>query len=137
MKSTTSAGGYSGLEFVFPYPPTANHTWKRGFGATFLSPEYKAFLRDVYYLTRGQRLRDAPAYAVVLQVTPPDNRRRDLDNVIKPTLDALTRSGVWPDDSLVDEIHAERLPADKTKRGSIRVLVSTLPFKRSKEEKKK
>ena len=38
----------------------------------------------------------------------PINYQRDLDNVIKPTLDALKQSSVIPDDRWVNEIHAYR-----------------------------
>ena len=40
------------------------------------------------------------------------DRRRDLDNVIKPILDALTTSGIVPDDRWCDKIEAFRVPVD-------------------------
>jgi crossover junction endodeoxyribonuclease RusA len=35
---------------------------------------------------------------------PPDNRKRDVDNYMKPLLDSITKSGLWMDDSLVDQL---------------------------------
>lgn len=37
----------------------------------------------------------------------PDRRKRDLDNLFKALLDALTHAGVWKDDSLVHSMYVE------------------------------
>ncbi len=39
--------------------------------------------------------------AVEVEVFPPDNRRRDVDNVIKALLDALQHGGAYLDDSQI------------------------------------
>jgi crossover junction endodeoxyribonuclease RusA len=38
------------------------------------------------------------------------NGKSDLDNRVKPLLDALTAAEVWQDDSLIDELHIVRAP---------------------------
>ena len=38
----------------------------------------------------------------------PDNRCRDLDNLLKATLDALTCAGVWDDDSQIHDLRITR-----------------------------
>lgn len=43
-----------------------------------------------------------------IEARPPDRRMRDLDNLLKSTLDALTKAGVWLDDSQVDRIELVR-----------------------------
>ena len=40
----------------------------------------------------------------------PDKRRRDLDNLLKATLDSLTHAGVWSDDSQIDALSIRRFP---------------------------
>lgn len=45
---------------------------------------------------------------VSIACTMPDRRARDLDNLTKATLDALTHAGVWGDDSQIDELHVTR-----------------------------
>jgi len=40
----------------------------------------------------------------------PDNRKRDIDNIIKPILDGITQSGYWADDSIVIKVTAEKKP---------------------------
>jgi crossover junction endodeoxyribonuclease RusA len=39
---------------------------------------------------------------------PPDRRRRDLDNIQKPVLDALQHAGVYEDDSQIDLLVTRR-----------------------------
>lgn len=45
---------------------------------------------------------------MTLLVCAPDKRKRDLDNVCKATLDALQHSGVFEDDSQIDELRVVR-----------------------------
>ncbi len=114
---------YKIVEFVLPYPPSVNHLWRRRGRQIFLSSQYKEFLYEVGLLTNGARLVDADEYYVSLIVTPPDARRRDLDNVLKATFDAFTRSGLWQDDCKVAELHVYKKKPQKN-RGSVRALVS-------------
>jgi crossover junction endodeoxyribonuclease RusA len=47
---------------------------------------------------------------VRINLTMPDRRRRDLDNAMKPLLDALQHAGVYEDDSQIDRLLIERNP---------------------------
>lgn len=42
------------------------------------------------------------------KLCPRDNRRRDLDNILKSTLDGLVDAGVFPDDSQVVQLEAKK-----------------------------
>jgi len=46
--------------------------------------------------------------SLVMEVYPPDNRRRDLDNLLKATLDAMEKAGLYSDDKLFDDIRIIR-----------------------------
>jgi crossover junction endodeoxyribonuclease RusA len=59
---------------------------------------------------------------------PPDRRRRDLDNLAKPTLDALEHAGVYEDDSQIDLLIIRR--QDVVRGGSLQVAVDDLPLRR-------
>ena len=59
--------------------------------------------------------------AVRIEAQPPDRRVRDLDNLLKAPLDALTHAGLWVDDSQIDELTIMRLPP--LSGGSLRVVV--------------
>lgn len=53
---------------------------------------------------------------MIMEVYPPDNRRRDLDNLLKATLDAMEKSGLYKDDKDFIDIRIvkkERVPEGK------------------------
>jgi len=56
----------------------------------------------------GMRISDH--VAVRIEVYVPDWRRRDLGNLPKGVLDALTHARVWGDDHQVDELRLIRMP---------------------------
>ncbi|MFK5584169.1 RusA family crossover junction endodeoxyribonuclease [Serinicoccus sp. LYQ131] len=68
--------------------------------------------------------------------TPEKHPGWDLDNLIKPTIDALSpvigaRPGKWahvqPDDERVDEIHARKRPVRQEESAGAHITVSVLP----------
>ena len=60
-----------------------------------------------------------PVY-VYMEITFPDKRKRDLDNMAKPVCDVLKLAGIYEDDSLIEFLLCRRLPPDK-KLAGIRV----------------
>jgi crossover junction endodeoxyribonuclease RusA len=103
-----------------PYPPSVNNYWasrvvarpgRKPFVHTFLGGAGKRFRVDVRaaVLERfGHLVRTRARVAVRLEVHPPDRRLRDLDNVLKAVLDALTHAGVWADDGQIDRLEVVR-----------------------------
>lgn len=65
-----------------------------------------------------------PVY-VYMEITFPDRRKRDLDNMAKPVCDVLKLAGIYDDDSLIEFLICRRLPPDK-KLAGIRVGVWTV-----------
>ncbi len=55
----------------------------------------------------GARERMRGRVAVKLELYPPDNRRRDIDNTLKCLFDSFTHAGVWEDDSQVKSLTVE------------------------------
>jgi crossover junction endodeoxyribonuclease RusA len=117
---------------TLPWPPSANKIWRnlviRGTGRTVLSAQGRAYrdtvARIVMESTIARTLEGADL-RVSVEAFPPDRRRRDLDNIAKALLDALTHAGVWADDSQVCSLHLERRPPDGTV-GRVRVVVEAL-----------
>ena len=58
-------------------------------------------------IVRQQRLKLnlSGRLAIKIIAEPPDKRRRDLDNILKAPLDALTHAGLLIDDEQFDEIN--------------------------------
>jgi crossover junction endodeoxyribonuclease RusA len=102
------------FEIVLPYPPSINHYWRRVGPRTLISREGRRFRQRVMAVlaARGVQPLQGPL-AVEVEVYPPDNRRRDIDNVQKALLDALQHGGAYLDDSQVVRLAiVKREPVD-------------------------
>ena len=91
------------IKMTLPYPPTVNHYWTVGRGRIYISPEGRAYRRQVKAILAGVPRIDGPV-DVAIVACPPDRRRRDLDNLLKCLLDSLGSSGVFVDDSLIQRL---------------------------------
>jgi crossover junction endodeoxyribonuclease RusA len=86
-----------------PWPPSVNHYWIRQRQGFRVSDEGQAFRFAVSSIHRRGHVIIDPV-RVLLEFTQPDRRRRDLDNLAKCVLDALTKASVWMDDSQVHDL---------------------------------
>lgn len=117
---TRASGGsptFEPFSFTLPWPLSLN----KRFGAVIINGKPRLLLsraskRDkrvgAVELMMQRVPRRALSCSLVLEIgaVPPRlNRGRDLDNVLKSTLDLLVRHGVLADDRFVDEIHIVRL----------------------------
>lgn len=89
-------------QFDLPYPPSVNHYWRRVGSRVFISRAGRVFRERVCAILAARQI-DPLAGPLTLQIEifPPDNRRRDIDNVQKALLDALQHGGAYYDDSQV------------------------------------
>ena len=114
-----------------PYPPSINHYWRRVGPRTLISREGRTFRTNVCALLGGGGPRKPPAggrIALCMDAFPPDRRRRDLDNLIKATADALQHAGVYEDDSLIDLLLVRR--RNTVAGGRLDVQVAALPLRK-------
>lgn len=108
-----------------PWPPTVNSYYKvTRYGQRYLDKKVRAFrdmvAESVHEQMPGITLDESIYMEVYL--FPPDRRKRDLDNYMKGLLDAITESGLWEDDSLIDQLHIYR--GEIVSGGSVRVELS-------------
>lgn len=107
------------MKLVLPYPPSVNHYWRHARGRHYVSDEGKAYRKAVADVAPRRKL--TGRLEVVIDVLPPDRRKRDLDNVLKALLDALAHAGTYEDDSQIDCLLVER--GSVTPGGSVEVRI--------------
>lgn len=113
-------------EFDIPYPPSVNHIYMRTKKGTVVrSPQYIKFIKSVFGIVYGTRLVKASRYRVDIELFPPDNRKRDIDNILKGTFDALTHCGLWRDDKLIVELHMYKREPEKN-HGRLHIVATSL-----------
>ena len=117
------------MPLILPYPPTMNTYWRHVGYRTLISREGRTFRRNVCALLGGGGPRKPPTcgrIALAMDAFPPDRRRRDLDNIQKPVLDALEHAGVYADDSQIDLLVTRRREA--VPDGRLLVTVEEFPL---------
>lgn len=110
------------IEIELPWPPSVNTYYRTFRGRIIISKVGREYRRRVKS-EHAEAAKFAGPVAVEIQAFRPDNRKRDLDNVLKASLDALTHSEVWEDDS---QIHDLRIFWAPEKGGKLLVQVRPL-----------
>ena len=93
-----------------PFPPSLNSIYKPGKNKIYSSNELKEYKKKVrtivqaYMRKNSIKIIDEPV-RIDCVLYEPNNRVRDLDNLEKALLDALTFSKLWTDDRLSREKH--------------------------------
>lgn len=113
------------MTIVIPFPyASGNHAWKHAGRKHYLTEKAKKYYWDVLYLCRSQNAvwRLEGSLEVEVLIYPPDKRKRDLDNVWKVAADALTKAGVWVDDSMIEDIRLVKKKVDGPGRIEVRII---------------
>ena len=93
-----------------PWPPSVNHYFSVIRGRPVLSKDVRVFRQMVRRILRSAGVKPFFGPLVVrIDAFPPDRRRRDLDNILKPLLDALEHGGAFCDDSQIVDLRARKL----------------------------
>ena len=94
------------LEITLPWPPTVNTYYRNFNGRSIISKkgrEYRVAVAEQVLIQRAAKHLDH-AVKVEIKAYRPDRRRRDLDNLLKSLLDAMTHAGVMSDDELIEDL---------------------------------
>lgn len=115
------------FEAMLPWPPTVNSYWRHKvigkLATVYVSAEGQAYRKAVNLCLMEHGIK---TYAlegdlrVEIEVFPPDRRKRDLDNLLKSLLDALTHAQVWKDDNQISDL---RIFRNKQIAGMVKVRV--------------
>jgi len=103
------------MNFKLPYPPTLNKLYPNNKkGRRTLSSIGRNYKREVFYIVKQQKIKSlSGSIRIIIHAYPPDNRKRDLDNIVKIIFDSLGNAGVFNDDSQIDDFRIIRKPKEK------------------------
>ena len=94
------------IEITLPWPPSVNTYWRNFDGRMIISAkgrEYRETVGDQMTLQKTVK-HFKGQLKVEIEAFRPDKRRRDLDNLLKATLDGLAHAGVYEDDSQIVDL---------------------------------
>jgi len=120
-------------ELSLPWPPSVNHYWRHDRGITHISAEGRAYRVAVWGIVKrsASSPKDDPSWPldgrvrIVVHTHAPDNRARDLDNILKALLDALGHAKVYLSDAQIDDLHVIRGISQKP-RGSVYLTIEEI-----------
>ena len=101
------------MTLELPWPPSVNHYWLRTRKGVVIGAAGRQYRHTATVLGRqanmyrGNRPFIGPL-RVQIEAFPPDRIKRDIDNVFKAPLDALSHAGVWEDDNQVADLRIIR-----------------------------
>jgi crossover junction endodeoxyribonuclease RusA len=116
------------INLILPYPPSVNHYWGVSGKQRFLGKKGKEFRQAVAEACLDLEVKTMEGnVSVFVALWPPDKRTRDIDNTIKPLLDAMEHAGVYENDCQINQLHVVR--KDPIKGGACAVVITanTLP----------
>jgi crossover junction endodeoxyribonuclease RusA len=105
-----------------PWPPTVNHYYTVARGRKILSTRGRKYGKQaaLEIIAQGAPCFKDSEVSVVIRAYPPDKRKRDIDNIIKPILDVLS-GPVFDDDCQVSDLRITRY--NPRKGGEVEILV--------------
>jgi len=121
------------IELELPYPPSVNRYYRYVGARVLIIRDGRAYRLRVQSLLaeRGIRPTEGPL-AVVVDLFPPDRRRRDADNAMKALLDSIEHGGGYHDDSQISHLEVDK--REVVSGGSAVVQISPLDeFRRERE----
>ena len=93
------------MQLSLPWPPSVNNYWRMAKGRIYISAKGVAYREAVKVLAQGVGcFYPDTRLDVAIVANPPDRRRRDIDNLLKCTLDSLEHANIFADDSQVDKL---------------------------------
>lgn len=118
---------------ALPWPPSANTYWRHPAkgplaGRHLISEAGRAYRIEVIALLfKYPHTPLKGPLKLTIAAHRPDRRRRDIDNILKPLLDALTHANIYEDDSQIHELCVTLTPKRaEFPRGAISISLEAL-----------
>lgn len=111
-----------------PFPPSVNSYWRTvrigKSNRTLISEKGRLYRERVLALLGRAKQPFTGRLRLTVEMFPPDKRKRDVDNFLKASLDALTHAGIYQDDSQIDILIVKRLSVHKG--GCLKVFIDEI-----------
>jgi crossover junction endodeoxyribonuclease RusA len=93
------------IEITLPWPPSLNTYWRQYNGRAILSEKGRSYRRAVMTLCLQQRVETITG-PIKMEIVAyrPDNRKRDLDNLLKAALDGMAKGLIYEDDAQIKDL---------------------------------
>jgi crossover junction endodeoxyribonuclease RusA len=94
------------MTLELPFPPSVNTYWRMFQNRMIISKagrQYRKDVQDAVMLQKANKHLDG-SLKVTIEAFRPDNRRRDLDNLLKACNDGMAHAGVYLDDSQITDL---------------------------------
>lgn len=100
---------------TLPWPPSTNRIWRSVGTRVLLSREGRQYRAEVAAVVMQARVQGFGRQKVRLSIEAvmPDNRRRDLDNLLKAANDAMQAARVFEDDSQIVDLRIRNAGMDR------------------------
>lgn len=112
------------IEITLPEPPSWNALYRIGLKRVYKSREYTNWIQRAVAWGMAQKVPAIEGYVAVEYIVP-QNRRRDLDNYLKPLNDCLQTIGVLANDQQIRRITIQEEP-----RADVSVVITQMTGKR-------
>ena len=116
------------FKIVLPMPPSLNRLYRMGKGNFYTSSESKLYDNLVWAMVRETNQQNCfteeDRLRLEIFVHAENNRKFDLDNLIKKCQDSLQFAGVYPNDNQIDELWVQR--GEIRKPAEVYVYIRTL-----------
>lgn len=103
-------------DFELPWPPSVNHYYRHVGSRVLISRDGRLYRERIVNKLKSENISTfSDPVELFIELYPPDNRRRDVDNSLKCLLDTFTHGGLYRDDSQIYKltvIKREPMPPD-------------------------
>ena len=114
------------LSLTLPYPHgvSVNACWSRSKRGVFLNKDVIYYRSEVFVRCYGKTKFKDSKLDVRIDMYPPDNRKRDIDNILKVVLDVLQKADLFEDDCQIFKLYVEK--HSKFPAGKLDVLIKSM-----------
>lgn len=110
------------IELELSVPPSVNSYWRYGRGRVYVQAAGVKYRQDVALIVRHAGIEPLEGDLIMeIDFHPPDRRIRDIDNLLKASLDSLEKAGAYENDNQIVKLTVERFAPVKGGKILVRI----------------